>query len=97
MNRNNLPLLLMLATGLITCIISVIRHFDVFNMLLAFFICLLISYVLGSIIKEMLNYFDHQNEQRSMEAGEVIEKEAEGNGEEQSKAAEKPEGTVKSE
>lgn len=91
MNRNSLPLILMLVAGLITCIISVIRHFDVFHMLLALLICLLIAFILGSIVKGMLNYFDRQNEQKSMEAGEVIEKEADQgeNG--------KSDGTVKSE
>ena len=91
MNRNSLPLILMLVAGLITCIISVIRHFDVFHMLLALFICLLICFILGSFVKGMLNYFDMQNEQKSMEAGEVIEKDAEQSENVQS------EGTVKSE
>lgn len=97
MNRNNMPLILMLVTGLITCVISFIRRFEFLNMALALFFSLLISFVLGSMIKGMLNYFDRQNELKSMEAGEVIEKESETPESEKSETILKSEGTVKSE
>ena len=47
------------------------------GILAAVFLVFLLSAIFGSILKGMLNYFDKQNEIKSMEEGEVIEKEAE--------------------
>jgi len=77
MNRKNLPLLLMVLAGGITCIITFIEKYSTLAKLVSFFIVLLVFFVLGSILQWTLNYFDRQNEEKLKEEGEVIEKEPE--------------------
>lgn len=78
MNRKNLPMVLMLLAGAITCIITFIREYEMVERLAILLGVLVLFYLLGSILVWTLNYFDMQNEQRRKEEGEVIEKEAEG-------------------
>lgn len=78
MNRKNLPMVLMLLAGAITCIITFIREYAMVERLAILLGVLVLFYLLGSILVWTLNYFDMQNEQRRKEEGEVIEKEAEG-------------------
>ena len=75
MNRNTLPLLLMLVTGGVTCIITYIMDYSITQKLVYLLIVLLVFYFLGNVIKWTLNYFDRQNEKLLEEEGEVIEKE----------------------
>jgi phosphotransferase system glucose/maltose/N-acetylglucosamine-specific IIC component len=77
MNRNNMPLILMLVAGAVTCIITFLNSYTISQRLLILFIVLLVFYILGTIMKSTLNYFDRLNEKRSKEAGEVIEKDTE--------------------
>lgn len=77
MNRKNLPLLLMLAAGAVTCIITYIEQYSMLAKLVALFVVMLVFCVLGSILKWTLDYFERQNEQKLKEEGEVIEKEPE--------------------
>lgn len=77
MNRKNLPMVLMLLAGAITCIITFIREYAMVERLAILLGVLVLFYLLGSILVWTLNYFDMQNEQRRKEEGEVIEKEAE--------------------
>lgn len=83
-----MPLILMLVAGAVTCIITFFQEYTVFERLLILFIVLLVFYILGSIMKFTLNYFDRLNEKRNMEAGEVIEKDAEDIPAEQAKGEE---------
>ena len=78
MNRKNLPLLLMLTAAAVTSIITFIRQYSMLEKLVSLFVVMLIFYVMGSVLKWTLDYFDKQNEKRRLEEGEVIEKEAEG-------------------
>lgn len=77
MNRKNLPLVLMLLAGAVTCIITFIQDYAMAERLGILLGVLVLFYLLGSILVWTLNYFDMQNEQRRKEEGEVIEKEAE--------------------
>lgn len=77
MNRKNLPLLLMLAAGAVTCIITFIEQYSMLQKLVALFVVLLVFYLIGSMFKWLLDFFDAQNEKRRAQEGEVIEKEAE--------------------
>lgn len=70
-------MLLMLAAGVVTCIITFVQQFSMQNKLVALFCVMLLFYVLGSVLKWTLDFFDAQNEKRRKEEGEVIEKEAE--------------------
>lgn len=83
MNRKNLPLILMLTAAAVTCIITFIRQYSMLAKLVSLFVVMLIFYILGSVLKETLDYFDAQNEKRRLEEGDVIEKEAEGQDDEQ--------------
>lgn len=77
MNRKNLPLILMLTAGAITCIINLIRQYSIISQLVVLLVVLILFYVLGSAIKWTLDYFEEQNENFFPEEGEVIEKESE--------------------
>jgi len=75
MNRKNLPLLLMLAAGAVTCIITFIEKYSMVAKLVSLFGVLLVFCILGYVLKWTLDYFDRQNEEKLKEEGEVIEKE----------------------
>lgn len=77
MNRKNMPLLLMLTAGAVTCIITFIEHYTVFEKLASLLAVLVVFWVLGSILKWTLDYFDRKNEEKLKAEGEVIEKELE--------------------
>lgn len=77
MKRNNLPLLLMLAAGSVTCVINLVRQYPMLDQLIVLFVVLLVFYILGCVLKWTLDLFDKQNEERFSEEGEVIEKDAE--------------------
>lgn len=77
MNRKNLPLLLMLTAGAVVCVITFIREYTVTAKLTSLLAVLILFYLLGNILKWTLDRFDRQNEEKLMEEGEVIEKEAE--------------------
>lgn len=90
MERKMIPLALMLVAGAICSIVCYAQHYDFVTMLLALFIVLLIFYILGCIIKRIMEAFEAENEARAKEEGEVIEKENDGeNGENVSNEAEK--------
>lgn len=81
MNRKNLPLLLMLTAGAVTCVITFIMGYSTVEKLAFLLAVLVLFYLLGSVLKWTLDYFDMQNEKKRQEEGEVIEKEnAEGGG-----------------
>lgn len=77
MNRKNLPLLLMLTAGAVTCIVTYIMEYSMSAKLISLFVVLLLFYFFGSILKWTLDYFDRQNEEKQKETGEVIEKDSE--------------------
>lgn len=77
MNRKNLPLLLMLTAGAVTCIITFIQDYSVLAKLVSLLAVLVIFYLLGSVLRWTLDRFDRQNEEKRGEEGEVIEKETE--------------------
>lgn len=62
MDRKNIPLLLMLTAGAITCIITYVMKFSVLSKLVSLFVVLLIFYGLGSALKWALDSFDRQNQ-----------------------------------
>lgn len=80
MNRKNMPLIVMLVAGAVTCVITFVNHYSVFGKLVSLLAVLLIFYFLGSLLKWALDYFDAQNEKEK--EGEVIEKEGENKSEE---------------
>lgn len=77
MLRKYIPLILMLTAGAITCIITMVREYPMLQQLILLFVVLVLFYLLGSIMKWTLDYFDRQNEKAAGEQGEVIEKDGE--------------------
>lgn len=75
MNRKNMPLILMLVAGAVTCIITFIQKYSVLNKLISLLVVFVIFYFLGSVLRWTLDYFDSENEKKNKEQGEVIEKE----------------------
>lgn len=75
MNRKNLPLLLMLTAGAVTCIVTFIRKYSILERMASLLAVLVLFYLLGSILKWTLDHFDMQNERKRQEEGEVIKKE----------------------
>ncbi len=69
MNRKNIPLLLMLTAGAVTCIITYIKKYPVHIQLIALFTVLLVFYVLGSVLVWTVGYFEKQNEEKRGEKG----------------------------
>lgn len=74
MNRKYLPLILMLTAGSVTCIITFFKDYTLLEKLVALFVVMLVFFVLGTLLKETLDYFYAQNAKRLKEEGEVIEK-----------------------
>ena len=80
MERKLIPLTLMLVAGAICSIVCYAQGYDAFTMLLALFIVLLVFYVMGCIIKRIMEAFERENEERNKEEGEVIEKDSSNEG-----------------
>lgn len=76
MNRKFMPLILMLVAGAVTCVITFIQNFSVLGKLGSLLAVLVIFYFLGSVLCWTIEFFEKQNEEKSTEEGEVIEKEA---------------------
>lgn len=73
MNRNNLPLFIMLLAGAFTAVMTTIFEYSLKRKLALLLIVLLIFYFLGSLMKWVLNYFEQENA-KAKHDGEVIEK-----------------------
>lgn len=79
MKRKMIPLILMLAAGAITSIITYLRDFELTTMLWILLFVLIVFYILGLVIKKILDVFDKQikerEEKEKADEGAVIEKE----------------------
>lgn len=88
MNRKNLPLLLMLTAGAVTCIITFIQKNTILEKTVILLVVFLLFYFLGSVLVWTLDHFEEQNEKKRQEEGAVIEKETEGTAEETAEGTE---------
>lgn len=75
MKRKLLPPFLMLFTGAVSSLIMIRLNYDTKTMLMILLGVLLVFYFAGCGIKKMLDLFETENERR-LDEGEVIEKEA---------------------
>ncbi len=96
MKRKYMPLILMLSAGAVTAIITLIKRYALVTRLGILLAVLLIFYVLGSLLKWLLDTFEAQNKKRAMDEGAVIEKETEaaedaGEGEQEKEPAQEEE------
>lgn len=74
--RRLIPPFVMLFAGAIVSITMRIRHYDMQQMLVVLLCVLLVFFVIGEVIRYMLDQFEKQNEESNMKEGEVIEKAA---------------------
>ena len=77
MNRKNLPLLLMLAAGIVSCIYTFILQYSTLRKLVFLFIVLLLSYLLSCIGIWVVDCFRAESDNQLKDAEEVIEEETE--------------------
>ena len=73
--RRLIPPFVMLSAGAVVSITMRILHYETKTMLIILLSVLVGFYIAGSVIKYMLDRFEKQIEEASMEEGEVIEKE----------------------
>ena len=73
--RRLIPPFVMLSAGAVISITMRILHYETKTMLIILLCVLVGFYIAGSVIKYMLDKFEQQIEEASMEEGEVIEKE----------------------
>ena len=73
--RRLIPPFVMLSAGAVVSITMRILHYEMKTMLIILLCVLVGFYIAGSVIKYMLDRFEKQIEEASMEEGEVIEKE----------------------
>ena len=85
MNRKNMPLILMLTAGAVTCVITFIQNYSILGKLVSLLFVLVLFYFLGSVLKWTLDYFERQNQ-------EETEEEEAGEGEEEATEAQIEEG-----
>ena len=75
MTRKEMPLLLMLVAGLTTALVAYFKGFNLSTMLIALLATLVVFYMIGCIIKMILDSFDKKNNAKLADEGSVIEKE----------------------
>ncbi len=81
MKRKLIPPFVMLLAGLIASIRTYMLHYDLKRSLTIILVVLVIFYLLGSLVKFMLDVFEKDIAQKAMDEGEVIEKQADGESE----------------
>ncbi len=74
MKRKLIPPFVMLLAGAAVSITLRIQHYDMKTMLIILLCVLLVFYVIGCLIKYMMDKFEAQIEEAGMKEGEVIEK-----------------------
>lgn len=84
MNRKMLPLIMMLAAGAVTSIVTYIRNYTILEKLIVLLITLLVFYGIGRFMEYMLDSFEKQNEKVRL-ASEEAALESEQQGEEEQK------------
>lgn len=76
-----IPPFIMLMAGAIASILTFLNHYDIKDMLFILLIVLIIFYILGLVVKKILDTFTVVDEKSVSDEGEVIEKEVVNNAE----------------
>ena len=75
MNRRTMPFILMLVAGAFACVMTYINEYSIIDKLLVLSIVMFVFYLLGVLMKRVLDYFDKQNEEKRKAEEEAREKE----------------------
>ena len=74
MKTNGVPAVIMLTAGLIDCVLSIYLHLDMWTFTKRLFLVLLVFYVIGCIVKMILDHsfkvMDEKNEKEEQEKEE---------------------------
>ena len=74
MSKKYMPLIMMLVAGAVTSIITFILDYSIPKKLFSLAIVLMIFYIFGSTLKNVITKFEEQNEKAALDEGEVVEK-----------------------
>lgn len=77
MNTRNIPALVMLTAGLVASIVMFRMHYDLYTMSWVLLLVFAAFYVLGCVIRLMLDKFGMQQEKKEAEQQEAAAQEAE--------------------
>ncbi len=88
MNTKRIPALIMLFAGAIACIMTYANHYDLKDMLTTLIWVLLVFWLIGLIVKKILNSFHMPGGNAVDNEGEVIEKQEEEPAEEEKESEE---------
>lgn len=88
MNTKRIPALIMLIAGAIACIMTYANHYDLKDMLTTLIWVLLVFWLIGLIVKKILNSFHMPGGNAVDNEGEVIEKQEEEPAEEEKESEE---------
>ena len=77
MNTRNIPALVMLTAGLVASIVMFRMHYDLYTMSWVLLLVFAAFYVLGCVIRLMLDKFGMQQEKKEAEQQETAAQEAE--------------------
>ncbi len=74
MDRKKIPAILMLSASAVTALIVYFRGYGLKVMIIALFTVLVVFYIIGSVIKLVMDSYYKANEESVSDEGEVIEK-----------------------
>lgn len=83
MKRKYIPVIMMLVSGIISCLFTMLRGETLLYRMAVLLITMLLFYGLGQLLYSVLNYFDRENEKRlaqeeALAQAEAAEQEAAG-------------------
>ena len=76
MKRKYIPVIIMLVSGIISCLFTMLRGETLLYRMAVLLITMLLFYGLGQLLYGVLNYFDRENEKRLAEEEALAEAEA---------------------
>ena len=77
MDKKYIPIILMLAAGAVTCIITFIEKYSIVKQLLILLIVLLVFYFIGTVIKWVFISFEKNAENQGVPVEEEVAQEEE--------------------
>lgn len=79
MKTKPIPAIIMLTAGLVACITGIVKHIEVLQFMKMLLIVLILFYILGCVVKEVLDRnFKEMSEEETTEGAEETEETAEG-------------------
>ncbi len=77
MDRKNIPIIMMLVAGVITCIITFLQKYSIIKKLVVLFVVLILFYGMGTLIKWAFDSFEKHNSEAAVPSEEETAEEEE--------------------